>query len=340
MTTPAERGFRLPAATTAHECTAVGWPSLRRVDQWRGHLGAARDAVAALARILAERERVLVVADEGEGRAAESWVGDGIEVVELPTEEAWLRDTGPVVLLDDGGDRLAVDLGFNGWGGVAAQHGASAIAAALATHLGLPAETAPFVAEGGAFVADGRGRVLVTEPSVVTDDRNPGRSRDQLESDLRAWLGVDEVVWLVGGRHGDHTGSHADDVVAFADEPGTVLLQTTTATGDPDHATAEANRVRLEEAGLAVVEIDVLPHVECFDVIVEVPYLNIHVGSTAIYVPIAGAAADRDIVAQIGEHFPGREAVPVPAAVLAYGGGGVRDVTLPVPAGTAPTTAG
>ena len=47
--------------------------------------------------------------------------------------------------------------------------------------LNVPRKRAPFVAEGGAFVADGRGRLMVTEPSVVADDRNPGRTRDDLE---------------------------------------------------------------------------------------------------------------------------------------------------------------
>jgi agmatine deiminase len=315
----------------------IAWPTMRRVDFWRGHLGAARDAYAVVTRAIAEHEPVLVVADEGEGRAAEGWLGDGIEVIELPIDDSWIRDNGPTVLVDDAGERLGVQFGFNGWGRRVVPHDRdAAVGPLLGEHLGIPVERAPLVIEGGAFAGDGAGTLITTEPCVLSDDRNPGLGRDDAEAVLRDWLGAERVIWLAAGLSDDLTGGHVDNVAAFTADPGTVLLQTTTDPDDPDHAIAADNERRLRDAGLEVVVIDVLPHVQCFDEIVEIPYLNFSVTDTAVFVPVGGAAADREIVEQIASHFPGHAAVPVPAAVLAYGGGGVHCITQPVPFGSAP----
>ncbi len=335
-TTPAARGFRLPADTVAHERVVLAWPTMTRRDFWRGHLGAARDAFAIVARTLASFEPVTIVADVGEGRAAEGWVGEGIEVIELPIDDSWVRDNGPMILTRDVGgtvERLAVGFGFNGWGGkLAPHHHDAALPAALAAHLGIEHVAAPFVLEGGAVVTDGEGTVITTESCLLHPNRNGEVPREQVEAWLHDWLGAERVIWLRSGLADDWgTDGHADNVVAFAG-PGRVLLQTTTDTSDPDWATAAANKRRLADAGLEVVEIDVLPHVECFDQTVEVPYLNFYVGNGAVFVPLAGAAADPEVLATIGACFPGREVVGVPGSVLAYGGGGVHCITQAVPA--------
>lgn len=333
--TPAERGFRLPADTAPHERVLVAWPTMARRDFWRGHLGAARDTFAVVVRALAEFETVLVVAHEGEGRSAEGWIGDGIEVVEVPLDDSWVRDNGPVVLTGPArADRLAVGFGFNGWGNKLTPYANdAALPAAVAGHLGIEHVQAPFVLEGGAYATDGAGTLVVTESCVLNPNRNGEVDKATMETWLRDWLGIDRVVWLATGLSDDWgTDGHADNVVAFV-EPGKVLLQTTTDTSDPDFQAAADNRRRLAEAGLEVVEVDVLPHAECFDQVVEVPYLNFYVGNDAVFVPLAGAAADREMVELIGSCFPGRAAVGVPGSVLAYGGGGIHCITQPIAAG-------
>src|ERR1700712_2027950 len=98
METPAQRGFRVAAETAPHERCLMTWPTMRRVEFWRGHLGAARDAYAIVARAINAHEPVLMIADEGEGRAAEGWMGGEVEVIELPIDDSWIRDNGPVFL--------------------------------------------------------------------------------------------------------------------------------------------------------------------------------------------------------------------------------------------------
>ncbi len=331
--TPAAQGFALPAADAPHERVIIAWPTMRRIEFWRGHLGAARDAYAIIARAIAEYEPVLVIADEGEGRAAEGWLGSNVEVMELPIDDSWIRDNGPFFVRNDAGERAAVQFRFNGWGDrLAPWNRDAAVGEKLADQLGVPLFHAPMVLEGGAVAVDGAGTLVATETSILNENRNPGMTREQAESILRDYLGVQTIVWLAKGLHDDWgTDGHVDNVLAFT-APGEVLLQGTTDASDPDWHTAVENRRRLEEAGLAVTEIDVLPHVQCFDQMVEVPYLNFYVANDAVFVPLAGAAADAEMLTRIAGSFPGHRAVGVPGTVLAYGGGGVHSITQPVPA--------
>ncbi len=321
----------MPADYEPHERVIIAWPTMRRIDFWRNHLGAARDAYAVIIRAIAEHEQVLVVADEGEGRTAEGWLGDSIEVIELPIDDCWIRDNGPIFLKDENGQRLGVHFGFNGWGGRLAPWDRDAAAAGpLCDHLGIERSVAPIVLEGGSVATNGEGLLVATEQCLLHPNRNPGLSKSEIDQHLRDQLGVREILWLARGLADDLTDGHVDNIVAFVG-PSDVLLQTTTDVSDPDYRTGRDNRERLEAAGLRVTELDVLPHVKCFDQMVEVPYLNYYVANDAVIVPLAGAAADRDMVQQIGEFFPGRKAVGVPGTVLAYGGGGVHCITQQVP---------
>lgn len=333
MTTPAELGYRMPAQTAQHERCLISWPTMRRVDFWRGHLGAARDAFATVALAINEFEPVLVIADVGEGRAAEGWMGGKVEVLELPIDDSWIRDNGPIVLTNDEGERAAAHFGFNAWGGkLEPWDRDAAVGRPLCEHFGLERFEAPFILEGGSIAVDGAGTLITTEQCLLNPNRNKGMSRAKIEQGLRDYLGVETIVWLTNGLDDDWgTDGHVDNVVAFV-EPGKVLLQGTTDTADPDHAVAVENKSRLEEAGLDVIEIDVLPHVECFDEMVEIPYVNFYPANGAVFVPVAGAAADREILRLFQPLFPGREIVGVPGTVLGYGGGGVHCITQPIPA--------
>jgi agmatine deiminase len=201
----------------------------------------------------------------------------------------------------------------------------------LCDFLGIEHRAVPVVLEGGAVATDGTGTIVAVESSVLHPNRNGDMPKARMEQMLHDELGAERIVWLARGLADDPTNGHVDNVVAFY-EQGRALLQTTTDVSDPDYATARDNRATLEAAGIEVTEIDVLPHVQCFDQIVEVPYLNYYVANEAVIIPLAGAAADREMVARIADCFPGRKPVGVPGSVLAYGGGGVHCITRGIPA--------
>jgi agmatine deiminase len=331
-------GSRLPPDHVRHERTLVAWPTeRRRADLWHDQLDAARDDHAEIARALVAHEPVTMIADEHNVADARQRCGPHVDVLALPIDDSWIRDSGPLVVLAPDGARCAVHFGFNAWGRKFEEYaGDAAVGRAVAEHLGLPVVEAPIILEGGSIAIDAAGRLVTTERCLLNPNRNPGLSRAQLESALCEWLGVTEVVWLPDGiREDDGTDGHVDNVVAFTPS-GRVLLQGCDDPENPNHAIASENRKRLEQAGFEVVEVAVLPYAAIDGTRVPVPYVNFYAANGVVVVPTTGHAADADALAIIGEHYPGREVVAVPGAVLAYGGGGVHCVTQQVPAGSAP----
>ncbi len=209
------------------------------------------------------------------------------------------------------------------------------IGAALLAHLGIPRIASPFVLEGGSIAVDGAGTLLSTEQCNVNPNRNPDATRGQLEDELRRQLGVERLVWLGQGLVEDaDTDGHVDNVAAFL-APGRVLLQTVADADDPNFANARENRRRLMEAGLDVVDFELLPRTtRPGGEAVVVPYMNFYLCNGAAIVPVAelDPEMDEEALRRLRALLPGREVVGVPGRVLALGGGGVHCITQQVPA--------
>jgi len=340
--------LRMPAETDPHERTLMAWPTRTREHSlWHGHLAEARRAWADVATAIARFEPVTMVirpgeVDDGTDTSAHSLLGSvpGIDLVELPIDDSWLRDSGPIVMIDpdDPTCRTAVGFGFNAWGEKFHPFGDDAhIAGALAGHLGLRSMHAPFVLEGGSITVDGTGVLVTTEQCLLHRNRGPlpdgaPRTREAVASLLHEWLGATTVIWLTSGLSDDaDTDGHVDNVAAFA-APGHVLAQGCDDPSDPDHELLADNARRLRAAGLAVNELAVLPRVACLGEVVEVPYLNFYAGNGFVLVPVTGHPYDDEALATIADAYPGRTVVPVDGAVIAYGGGGPHCITQQVPA--------
>jgi agmatine deiminase len=321
----------MPAETAPHERTLMAWPTEERRDAlWGERLEEARANYAEIASEIAWFEPVLVVADPSDADDARQMVGDRVEVVALPIDDAWLRDNGPIFVVTPEGERRAVHFRFNAWGNkYEPVERDAAIGGLLADHLGVPYDDAPFVLEGGAIAVDGTGLLVTTERCLLNPNRNPGWTREQIEDGLRLYLGADRVVWLADGIAEDNeTDGHVDNVVAFF-APGRALLQGCDDPENPNHAIAADNRARLEAAGIDVVEVPHLPYSRDG---LPVPYVNVYACNGAVIVPTIGDNRDAEMLALIESCYPGRQVVAVAGAVLAYGGGGVHCITQQVPA--------
>ena len=103
---------------------------------------------------------------------------------------------------------------------------------------------------------------------------------------------------------------------------------------NPNHAACAENHERLRAAGIAVTPVPWLPYAEVAGETVAVGYLNLYIANGAVIVPVSGADTDPEALALIAAAFPGREVVPVPGTVLAFGGGGPHCITQQVPVAT------
>jgi len=200
---------------------------------------------------------------------------------------------------------------------------------------------APLVAEGGGLAFDGEGTLVTTESVLLNPNRNPGLSREQVEERLRAYLGIEKVIWLSGGLVEDRdTDGHSDNVVQFV-RPGVVLAQMAPDRSNPNWDVLRGNRARLagqtDAAGrrLEVVEMPVLPYVDVAGERFVVPYTNYYPVNGGIVAPQLGQADDDAAFALLGDLFPDRDVIGAPSRLLAYGGGGIGCITQQLPAGMA-----
>jgi agmatine deiminase len=321
----------MPAEWARHERTLMAWPT--RPDLWGDQLQPARQEYAATANAIAAFEPLtMVCASAAEAAQARGALTAAVDVVELPIDDSWLRDCGPIFVVDGDGRRAGVHFGFNSWGGKFAPWDRdAAVGALLVEHVGDRRYDAPFVLEGGAVLVDGEGTLLTTEECLLNPNRNPGMSRDQIEAGVSDHLGVETIVWLGQGLVEDRdTDGHVDLIAAFT-RPGEVLAQSTPP-GTPSSERMADNRSRLVAAGLEVVDFPILPTLEIDGEDVAVSHLNFYLCNGAVIVPIAGADSDAEALERIGAAYPGREVVGVPGGVIAFGGGGPHCITQQVPA--------
>jgi agmatine deiminase len=179
-------------------------------------------------------------------------------------------------------------------------------------------------------LVNGAGTLLTTEQCLLNPNRNPSLDREQIESKLAGALGIETFVWLGQGLIEDRdTDGHVDLIAAFT-QTDRVLLQTV-APGNPNHDNCAENVRRLRAAGLDVVELALLPYAEVAGETVAGSYMNFYICNGAVIVPVADQDSDDQALAIIAAEFPGREVVPVPGLVIAYGGGGPHCITQQVP---------
>jgi agmatine deiminase len=324
----------MPAEWAPHERTIMGWPC--REEIWGGELARAKADYAATANAVAAFEPLTMVCADAEAAAeARAALTGDVEIVEFAIDDSWLRDSGPIFVLDDGGTRAGVHFRFNSWGEKFVPYdGDAAVGGALVDRLGDRRYDAPFVLEGGSIAVDGEGTLLTTEECLLHPNRNPGLSREEIEQGLREFLGVEHVVWLGQGLVEDRdTDGHVDLIAAFT-RPGEVLLQSTPP-GTPSSERMADNRSRLVAAGLEVVDFPILPALEIGGEDVAVSHLNFYLCNGGVIVPVAGAPTDAEALERLGDAYPGREVVGVPGGVIAFGGGGPHCITQQVPAASA-----
>jgi agmatine deiminase len=217
----------MPAEHLPHQRTLTAFPNLAGCYDDPASTKAARTEVASIANAVSEFEPVWLYATSTEAAEARSMVSKNVTVKEADVDNLWIRDLGPVFVRSKGASSTdgAVDFNFNYWGGKSRvtvdQHFARRI---LASDFGKHTRhQAGIVSEGGALEVDGEGTLLVCDSSIINDNRNPGRSKEEIESELKRLLGVSKVIWLKGVKDLESTDWHVDAFARFV-APGHVIL--------------------------------------------------------------------------------------------------------------------
>ncbi|MDT9687209.1 agmatine deiminase family protein [Streptomyces sp. P9(2023)] len=325
---------RLGAEWESHTRTFMSWPALASV--WEDDLPYVREDIARIARAVGEYEAVVMMARPEQVAAAQRACGSQVEVIPLAVDDLWTRDTVPV-FVEEGGEVVGVDFNFNGWGNKQEHTNDAQVGRKLLAKYGVPREQAPLVAEGGSFETDGEGTLLITESSIVNDNRNRGKSRDQIEDELVETLGMEKVIWLAGVRGEDITDAHVDSLVRFV-APGVVLLDQAFPGTPPDSWSRSADQARsvlgkATDARGRRFEIIDLSQPDPDRITGEgddflSTYANFYVANDSVFLPKFGdRKSDARAKAILQEHFPQRDIVQVQIDTIASGGGGIHCAT-------------
>jgi agmatine deiminase len=356
--TPAADGFRMPGEFEPHDGCWMAWPE--RPDNWRLGAKPAQRAFAAVAEAISASEPVTMAVSDAQYERCRAALDESIRVVELSTDDAWMRDIGPSFVLDAHGRRRGVDWSFNAWGGLDGGLYVPWDRDERAARKVLEVERAqryraPIVLEGGSIQVDGEGTVLSTEECLLNPNRNPALSREQIEQALCDHLGAARVIWLGRGLVGDETDGHVDNLACFA-RPGVVLLAWTDAPSHPQREVCADALERLRAAKDArgrSLEVVLVPLPAPMTITAEeaagvvaapgsaprlagdamaASYVNFYIASERIVFPLLDERTDEAAAEVVREAFPGRDLVGVPAREILLGGGNIHCITQQVPA--------
>ena len=235
--TPRADGFRMPAEWEIHEGCWMLWP--QRPDTWRDEGIPAQAAFVEVASAISAFEQVTMGVNPEQIDKARALLPAQVRVVEIPNNDAWMRDCGATFVADDRGGVRGVDWGFNAWGGLdkgmySPWDKDERVAQTMLEIEGLDRYKAPLIMEGGSFHVDGEGTLITTEQCLLHPNRNPALSQSLIEQQLKDYLNIEKIIWLPRGVYEDETDGHVDNLCCFV-QPGVIALTWTDDQTDPQY---------------------------------------------------------------------------------------------------------
>ncbi|MFD1259408.1 agmatine deiminase [Entomomonas asaccharolytica] len=364
LTTPKADGFYMPAEWYPQYQVWMIWPE--RTDNWRLGAKPAQKAFTEVALAIAEFARVTVGVSARQYENAllhltKESTDKPIRVVELSSNDAWARDTGPTfVIRKDGEELRGVDWGFNAWGGLEGglyfpwdfdEQVASKILQIEGCHR---YRCDGFVLEGGSIHVDGEGTVLTTEECLLNHNRNPHLTRQQIEQYLSDYLNIEKVIWLPQGLYNDETNGHIDNFCCFI-RPAEVILAWTDDVNNPNYgrcqeawqvleATTDAQGRKLTIHKMPIPGPLFATEEECAGVDYQQgsqprdpsiqlagSYINFLIVNDGIVAPCFNDPKDQEAQAILQQLFPDKKVVMVAGREILLGGGNIHCITQQQP---------
>ena len=159
--------------------------------------------------------------------------------------DLWTRDTAPVFSKGPDGKIYGIDFNFNGWGqerpktglsgwvkdpvkasnGVVDQEidGDKSVAAFITAKLNMSTLSTWLTTEGGAIEINGLGMAVVAESCIINNNRNPGKTKLDVETELKRLMGIEKVIWIPGVKAQEITDGHVDFYARFSND-NTILF--------------------------------------------------------------------------------------------------------------------
>lgn len=361
VSTPKKDGFRMPGEFEPQDRVWMAWP--HRCDTWAFGAKPAQVQYANIAKAIAKFTPLTMCVNEADYKNAQALLGevDNINVIEMTTDDAWVRDTGATFLVNDKGEVRANHWHFNAYGGFFdglyfPWDKDEEIALKMCELAGVVRyRPDDFILEGGSFHVDGEGTVITTEMCLLSEGRNPQYNKSEIEDLLKEYLNCEKVIWVKDGIDEEETTGHIDDVACYA-RPGEVICIWTDDEANPfyqqshdafetlSNATdAKGRKLKVHKLCLPVkptympqahcdtIDIDEMAEPRVSDEPCIASYLNFLITNKGVIVPQYGDENDALAISQLSEIFPDHEVVGVKSQEVVYGGGNIHCITQQQP---------
>ena len=361
-TIPREDGFRMPGEFEKHSGTYMIWPE--RPDNWRLGGKPAQHVFTQVANAIGKYEPMTMCVSAAQYDNARNMLADYVKVVEMSNDDSWMRDCGATFVVDDKGNKRAVDWCFNAWGGLVDglyfpwdQDDKVAMKMSELEQVDRY-RLDNFILEGGSIHVDGEGTLITTEECLLSEGRNSHLTKEEIEKTLCDYLNVSKILWIPNGIYNDETNGHVDNICNYV-KPGVVVLAWTDDENDPQYAISKAaydylssetdakgRKLQIhkmytpkpilitKEESVGVDAVDgTLPRQEGDRLAAS--YVNYYTGNGFVAVPVFNDPNDFKAVSLLKELYPDREIVPIFAREILLGGGNIHCITQQVPAGEA-----
>lgn len=330
--------YQVPDESVKHERTFMQWPMSQAVYTDPEFLSLIQNTIAKIANAIVEFEPVVVLMDETFKTRAQKQLSSKVEIWNIPTDDLWCRDSGPLFTANKNGEFAVSQLNFNGWGNKQPHKHDGQIAARIVDRLGLPILDSGLKGEAGGVESDGHGTLLAHESCWVNNNRN-AMSKPDIEERLLKAYGARKMIWAPGVKGADITDYHIDSLARFVG-PGKVLIQLPEKIDDRDpwsvsaYETYEVIKAASDADGRKL-EIIVLPEpvrtrVKSADFVSS--YVNFYVCNNAV---ISAQFGDKDADAEaksvLSKLYPDREIVQLNIDALGESGGGIHCATQQQP---------
>ncbi len=296
--TPAKQGYFFPAEWHKHKATWLSWP--HKEASWPGKLESIYPQYAQFIKLIAEGEEVRInVANAAMEVFARTYVERaGANMANIffhhfPTNDAWCRDHGPAFLINNNPNapKAIVDWGYNAWGDKYPPYDLDdVIPTKIAEMYNLPVFHPGIVMEGGSVEFNGEGTLLTSTSCLLNSNRNPSKSKDQIEGYLEEYYGINHILWLGEGIIGDDTDGHIDDMTRFVNKD-TVVTVIEEDKSDENYFILkenlkELNSMRLENGKqLNIIELPMPTAVVYDDQRLPASYANFYISNNHVIVP-------------------------------------------------------
>jgi len=332
MTTPKDLGYYFPAEFAPHIATWLSWP--HKEASWPGKIDTIFPSYAKFIKELTMGEKVCInIKDEAMKAFAMTHLqkaGADLRKVEFffhPTNDAWCRDHGPAFLINPAAEqkKVIVDWNYNAWGNKYPPYDLDdVIPTLIAKQYNIPVYHPGIVMEGGSVEFNGKGVLMTSTACLLNKNRNPHLDQDQIESYLRNYYGVEQVLWVDEGIVGDDTDGHIDDTVRFVNED-TVITVIEENKADENYGLLQHNLQQLKQMRLLngrqlnIVELPMPEKLVYEDQRLPCSYANFYIANASVIVPTFRSKRDDKALQVIQTCFPDRKVVGIDSTDIIWG---------------------